>query len=78
MRASLALTSPPETWDDLARLTLVGIVVRHAELRVPIPDPCRSLAIEWLENENIEWEEATARGLRRRKEIELLNRALTA
>ena len=32
---------PPETWDELARLALAGIVVRHAELGVPIPEPWR-------------------------------------
>jgi hypothetical protein len=74
LRDQLALTSPPETWDELARLALVGIVVRHAELGVPIPDPWRSQAIDWLEHEDVEWEEATARRLRRRKEINLLER----
>ena len=65
---------PPETWDVLARLALVGLVVRHAELGVPIPDAWRLQAIAWLENEEIDWEEATARQLRRRKEMDLLNR----
>jgi hypothetical protein len=68
------LEGPPETWDELARLALVGIIVRHAELKVPIPEAWRLQAIDWLENETIDWEEATARQLRRRKEIELLNR----
>ena len=72
--AMMNLEGPPETWDELARLALVGIIVRHAELRVPIPEAWRLQAIEWLENETIDWEEATARQLRRRKEIELLNR----
>jgi hypothetical protein len=75
LRDMLALKSAPETWDELARLALVGIVVRHAELGVPIPEPWRQRAIDWLENEEIDWEEATARGLRRRKEIDLLSRA---
>jgi hypothetical protein len=66
---------PTEAWDELARLALVGIVVRHAELGVPIPEPWRCLAVDWLENEQIEWEEATARRLRRHKEISLLKRA---
>ena len=38
---SLNPPGPPETWDELARLALVGIVVRHAELGVPIPEPWR-------------------------------------
>jgi len=75
LRDLLALKNPPEIWDELARLALVGIVVRHAELGVPIPEPWRRHAIDWLENERIDWEEATARGLRRQKEIELLKRA---
>ena len=65
---------PPEAWDDEARLALAGIVVRHAELKVPIPDEWRLRAIDWLENEEIEWHEATARRLRRQKEIDLLRR----
>ena len=74
LRDTLIEESPPESWDDLARLALVGIVVRHAELGVAIPEPWRQRAIEWLENEEIEWEEATVRRLRRQKEIELLRR----
>jgi hypothetical protein len=73
---TLDLADPPEEWDDVARLALAGIVVRHAELKVPIPEPWRSRAIDWLEREAIEWEEATARGLRRKKEIALLRRAV--
>ncbi len=51
----------PESWDDLSRLALAGIVVRHAELKVPIPDEWRQRAIDWLEREEIDWHEATAR-----------------
>ncbi len=72
--AALRLLEPAETWDAVARLALAGIVVRHAELKVPIPEPWRSRAIDWLEHEAIEWDEATARGLRRKKEIALLRR----
>ncbi len=72
LQNSLDPPGPPETWDELARLALAGIVVRHAELGVPIPEPWRSLARAWLEHEEIEWEEATARRLRRQKEIALL------
>jgi hypothetical protein len=69
--------SVPEEWDEMARLAFAGIVVRHAELRVPIPDAWLSRAIDWLENEDIEWEEATARRLRRQKEIKLLRSGMT-
>jgi hypothetical protein len=75
LREMLGIDGPPETWDELARLALVGIVVRHAELGVPIPEPWGSLAVDWLEYEDIDWEEKTARLLRRRKEIGLLKRA---
>jgi len=75
LRDSLAQESPPETWDELARLALAGIVVRHAELGVRIPEPWRQRAVLWLEHEEIEWEEATIRRLRRQKEIALLGRA---
>jgi hypothetical protein len=66
---------PPEDWDDESRLALVGVVVRYAELRIPIPEEWRNRAIAWLEGEEIEWHEATARRLRREKEIDLLRRA---
>ena len=65
----------PEDWDDEARLALAGVVVRHAELKVPIPEEWRRRAIDWLDGEEIEWDEATARRLRRQKELELLRRA---
>ncbi len=65
----------PEDWDDEARLGLAGVVVRHAELNVPIPEEWRRRAIDWLENEEIDWDEATARRLRRQKEIDRLRRA---
>jgi hypothetical protein len=66
---------PPDDWDDQARLAMAGVLVRYAEMKVPIPDGWRRRAIEWLEKEGIEWHEATARRLRRQKEIDLLRRA---
>ncbi len=75
LEESLALTDPPEEWDETARLALAGVVVRHAELGVPIPPVWLKRVIDWLENEEVEWEEATARRLRRQKEIKLLRRA---
>jgi hypothetical protein len=72
---SVEKESQPETWDEVARLALAGIVVRHAELGVSIPKPWLRQAIEWLEREEIDWEEATTRRLRRQKEIVLLRRA---
>ncbi len=61
-------------WDDEARLALAGVVVRHAEAGVAIPADLRDRAVSWLESEAIEWDEATVRRLRRRKEIEMLTR----
>jgi hypothetical protein len=75
LRETLGDEGGPETWDELARLALVGIVVRYAELGVPIPESWCCQAIDWLENEPIDWEEETVRRLRRRKEIDLLKRA---
>ena len=46
------------------------VVVR--ELGVAIPEQWRARALDWLEHEEIEWEEATARRLRRQKEMALL------
>lgn len=75
LQESMAPDSPPEEWDEMARLALAGIVVRHAELGVPIPDAWKNRAVDWLENEEIDWEEATARRFRRQKEIDLLRHA---
>jgi len=72
LQEALALESSPEEWDDMARLALAGIIVRHAELSVPIPAAWLKRAVDWLENEKLDWEEATARGLRRQKEVILL------
>jgi hypothetical protein len=71
---ALPRRKPPDKWDDVTRLALVGIVVRHAELGVLVPDPWRQRALDWLENEALEWEEAAARAKRRQKEISLLRR----
>jgi hypothetical protein len=75
LKDALGVQDSPENWDELARLAVVGIVVRHAELGVPIPEQWRRQAIEWLENEPIDWDEETLRQLRRRKEIDLLKKA---
>lgn len=67
-----------QDWDEIARLTYAGIVVRHAELRVAIPvELCRQ-AIDYLEHEEIDWDEETRRRLRREKEILLLKRRAEA
>ena len=63
-----------DDWADEARLAFAGIVVRHAELGVPVPDDWRGRALRWLRDEAIEWDEATVRNLRRGREIDLLDR----
>jgi hypothetical protein len=63
-----------ESWDELGRLAFAGVVVRHAELGVPIPADRLNSAIHWLETEDVEWEEATRRRLRKQKEIARLRR----
>ncbi|MGO9463713.1 MAG: hypothetical protein ACLQIB_54140 [Isosphaeraceae bacterium] len=72
LRDSFGTKSTPDSWDELGRLALVGIVVRHAELGVRIPETWLRQSIDWLEHEEIDWEEATARRLHRGKEIALL------
>jgi len=72
LRESLGAETEPDSWDELGRLALVGIVVRHAELGVSIPEPWLRQSIDWLQREQIDWEEATARRIRRGKEITLL------
>ena len=76
LRESLALENPPEEWDETMRLALAGVVVRHAELGVEIPRVWLDHAIDWLETETIEWDESTARQLRRQKEIKMLRRSV--
>ena len=66
---------PRDEWDEVDRLGFVGVVVRHAELGVPVPDEWRDRAAGWLRDEPIDWEEATLRKLRIQKEIELINGA---
>jgi hypothetical protein len=68
----------PDQWDEWARLALVGIAVRHAEIGVPIPATWLERAIDWLEHEDIEWDEPTKRRLRIGKEIACLRRAKPA
>ena len=70
-----ALAGDRAAWDEAARLALAGIVVRHAECGVPIPLDLLDLALEWLEHEELDWDEETKRRLRRDKEIALLRRA---
>jgi hypothetical protein len=64
----------PESWDEVARLAFAGVVVRHAEFGVPLPPDARARALDWLRDEDIDWDEATKRRLRREAEIELLLR----
>jgi hypothetical protein len=69
---------PPDAWDETARLAFAGVVVRHAELGVDIPDQVRALAIDWLENEQIDWQAATPRQRCRIREIALLRKSDSA
>ena len=69
-----AFSEPPESWDEEQRLAFCGVVVRHRELGVPIPEPLRLRALEWLRAETIEWEEEAERSARRAAEIEALGR----
>ena len=68
------LTGDPEAWDDAARLAFAGIVVRHAELGVAIPEELRLQAILWLQTEEISWDDPTRRKPRREKELAHLRR----
>jgi hypothetical protein len=68
------LTGDPEAWDDAARLAFAGIVIRHSELGVIIPEEFRLQAIQWLESEDISWDEPTRRQIRREKELAHLRR----
>ncbi len=64
---------PFDDWDETERLGVAGIIVRHAEFGVPIPDDWLSRAIDWLDSESLDWDdETTIRRLRRQKELALL------
>ena len=43
---------------------------------MPIPHDLLNLALEWLEHEEIDWDEETKRRLRREKEIALFESKL--
>jgi hypothetical protein len=63
-------------WDEVARLALAGVVVRHAELQVAVPSALRDQAIAALEREDLDWEaDAPAREARRQAELALLRAA---
>lgn len=64
----------PDAWDDELKLAFAGVVVRHAEAGVSIPDAWRERAIDWLQGEPIEWAEGTLRKLRKQVEIGLLQK----
>lgn len=66
------------TWEDEARLAFVGVVVRHAELRVPIEASILRRAISWLESEDLDWDDETKRKLRRSQELALLQKRISA
>ena len=72
LREEFGPERPFDDWDGAERLAFVGVVVRHAEFGVPIAGEWLVRAIDWLETETIEWDEATKRRLRREKEIAML------
>jgi hypothetical protein len=72
LRESVGAETPWDDWDETDRLAFAGVVVRHAEFGVPVPPEWLDRATGWLETEEIDWDEATARRLRRQKEIALL------
>lgn len=73
-----AVGEPFDVWNASERLAFAGVVVLHAELGVPIPEATRQEALDWLEREDIEWHEATARRVRRDREIAILRKATVA
>lgn len=71
---AVKLDGDPGLWDEFARLAFAGIIVRHAEFGIAIPDAHLARALEWLEQEHIEWEDDAKRQARREKEIVFLKR----
>ena len=65
--------APVEEWDDLEKLAFAGVVVRHAEFGVKVPETWLDKAIGLLESESMDWDsETTVRTMRRQHEIGLL------
>jgi hypothetical protein len=59
--------------DELGRLAYAGVVVRHAECGVALPEEILERALRYLESETIDWEDdRAARDRRRQAEIRLL------
>jgi len=58
--------------EDDPGLSYAGVVVRHVECRVDVPDEILAKAIEALEEEDLEWPRPTERKLRKEKELALL------
>lgn len=69
---------PHESWDETAKLAFVGVIVRHAEFGVAIPEEYRLRALEWLKSEDLDWDEPTLRRRRGDQEIALLERIAKA
>ena len=78
LREAVGADVPLDDYDEVERLGFVGVVVRHAEFGVPVPADWLDRAVAWLDAEEIEWDEATVRRLRRRKEVALLKTAKRA
>jgi hypothetical protein len=72
LRQEFGADRPWDDWDEVERLAFAGVVVRHAEFGVEVPPEWLDRAIDWLDREEIDWEEATIRRLRRQKELALL------
>jgi hypothetical protein len=84
LAASLALLQTAlgidtdDAYDEEGRLAYVGVVVRHAECRVPLPEDVRRRAIAWLKAEDLDWDQDQARRDRRiAQEIASLESAAT-
>lgn len=74
LRQAVGPDRPFDDWDETERLAFAGIVIRHAEFGVPAPPEWLDRAVDWLEREDVDWDEATLRDLRRQKEIALLKK----
>jgi hypothetical protein len=73
-----SIPGPMADWDEVERLAFVGVVVRHAELGVIVPENWRDRAVAWLREETIDWDEATLRKLRCDKELKILEQMRAA
>lgn len=71
------LEHPALEGDEEAKLAWVGVVLRHLECKVDVPQELLRQGAEILQNEDLEWPRPTERKLRLEKELALFRKRLS-